>query len=43
MVLKQQIDNITSVLNLENVLANEIVKNAVPTYLEYSAFNKNGY
>ena len=38
-----RVKNITSVLNLENVLLGEIVKNAAPVLLEYSAFNNQDY
>ena len=36
-----QVVNVTSILNLENVLVGEIVKNVAPTYLEYNTTSSN--
>ncbi len=38
-----RVKNVTQILNLEDVLLGEIVKNAAPVLLEYSAFNNPDY
>ena len=38
-----QIKNVASVLNLSSVLAGEIIKNAVPVYLETTTFDAKNY
>lgn len=38
-----KVANVTSVLNLASVLEGEIIKNAVPVYLETTAFNSPNY